>query len=109
MKVTEQQFNEVKKIQLSSNYKELDFLLTQNPDDETRGKIEKTMKEIVDELEKMEIPKTKTKKITIEVEFETDEFTTEKEIDSAIIKGIYYGLDIRRIAAPEKVKSISFL
>ncbi len=42
------------------------------------------------------------KQIIISLDVETDK--EHEEIKKAITKGIYYGLDIKRIARPKKVK-----
>jgi hypothetical protein len=43
-----------------------------------------------------------TKKIIISIDIETN--CSMEKISSAIIKGLYYGLDVRRVASPQNVK-----
>ena len=47
-------------------------------------------------------------KQTINISVTIDTNKTDVEIESAIIKGLYYGLDVKKVAPPKKILDISF-
>jgi len=46
------------------------------------------------------------KRILVEIDVSVNDYVTDKDIHSAIEKGIYYGLDVRRVAAPLDITDV---
>lgn len=53
--------------------------------------------------------KTKhTRFVTVEIEINVSDDKTDLDIEKALVKGIYYGLDVRKIAIPQEIKTVKF-
>ena len=48
-----------------------------------------------------------TKEITIKIRVNVSENTNPESIDRAIEKGLYWGLDVKRVAAPQDLEIVS--
>ncbi len=108
MKIDERTFNQVL-LELRKNaLKELNDLLTRTND----IVVIKDIKKLITETENL-IGKTKSKEleeveVNVKVTVSLKKGQDMDKVESAIIKGIYYGLDIRRIANPTDILSIEF-
>jgi len=49
-----------------------------------------------------------TRFVTIVLEVDVKKYVTEKDMETAITKGIYYGLDVKRVSIPADIKSITY-
>lgn len=112
MKITEKLFHKAQIKLKEDSLVKLKGMLESYPELSVRKKINKMINEITKEISEIsETPPEPTHEIRtvlIEVKVNVKKTVTNKDMETALVKGIYRELDIKHIAIPREIKSITF-